>query len=116
VSVRGGRESGPRVLGVLALGLTLALPGVAEAKRIKIRARPDLSPGWALSRTRAPEAPAEAAAVSTSPPSRAEAAEARARAALAAERTLWRAARTRAEAAGAEPASPEGGVVCIAGC
>jgi len=95
----------------------LLVPAAAEAKRIKIRARPNLGVGWGQSCVPPSGAANEAAAVSasTSPPGRAEAAEARARAALAAERARWSAA-ANIGAAPVAPVSPEGGIVCLAGC
>ncbi|HEU0159401.1 MAG TPA: hypothetical protein VFR00_08805 [Hyphomicrobiaceae bacterium] len=115
MTVKGGRRTGRSVpLGMLALGLVLLVPAAAEAKRIKIRARPSLGAGWAQSGAPPTGAANEAAHVSpsTSPPGRAEAADARARAALAAERARWSAAASMSAA----PVSPDGGMVCLAGC
>jgi hypothetical protein len=117
VTVKGGKRTGRSVLlRILALGPMLLVPAAAEAKRIKILARPNLGAGWGQSGAPASGAANEAAAVSasTSAAGRAEAAEARARAALAAERARGSAAANIS--APAAPVSPEGGIVCLAGC
>src|SRR5262245_12117153 len=76
------------LLAGLALGAIGLLPAAAEAKRIKIRTRSDPGEAWLIGRAAAAPARGEEAAAGGGvvTPGRAEPAQARARAALAAER------------------------------
>jgi hypothetical protein len=103
------------LLAGVALGVIALAPAAAEAKRIKIRTRSDPGEAWLIGRGAVAPTRAEAAAAGgVTTPGRAEAAQARARAALAAERAAVEAA--AGEAGRLDGTAGPEAAVCIAGC